>query len=270
MMKQLLVSRMSATQNTFFVVNEFDQAWAEELKHWDNQRKVSFARWLCGHYFGFQTDGLLFIKPDPRYDFAWEFYNSDGSHADMCGNAARCATLYFDQRVQQQSSIDFLTGAGPVKGQVQGKNCVRIEMPPVLEVTMMTVNGQSGVFAHTGVPHFVLELSPDPDIAKKLRKVSDFGPHGANITFIQNLSENALEAVTFERGVEGFTQACGTGAVAAAVAFQAQRGSKEFVTVRMPGGELKIEVGQVNQRPYLTGTVQFEFDLSHWSYDEKF
>jgi diaminopimelate epimerase len=188
----------------------------------------------------------------------------------MCGNAARCATLYFNQRVEPKGTVQFLTGAGAVEGKILTSDRVQIEMPPVLEIKAMTVYGIPGVFTHTGVPHFVLEQAPNADIAKKLRTVSDFGPSGANITFVEVLKENLLAAVTFERGVEGFTQACGTGAVAAAVYVQNKLGSQSFVTVRMPGGELKIEGGQVKQRPYLTGPVQFEFDLSHWSYDEKF
>lgn len=268
-MSELFVSRMSATDNTFFIVNGFDPAWTEVLSQWDESKKIIFTKKMCRRYFGFHTDGLLFLRPHASYDFAWEFYNSDGSSAEMCGNAARCAVLYFHQRINDRKSVEFLTGAGPVGGEVLPSGEVRVQMPPIRSSRQLIAQNVSGVFTQTGVPHFVIEREPDSELARQLRKADDFGPAGANITFIHDLEGSSLSAVTFERGVEGFTQACGTGAVAAAVAFGLKAQSSSLVTVRMPGGELKIENVQVNQRPYLTGPAQFEFDLSHWSHDEK-
>jgi len=260
----LQVSRMSGTQNTFFVANIFDSSWAQVFKTIKESDKIRLAKFLCEGFYGFHTDGLLFIRPEPKFDFAWDFYNNDGSHAEMCGNAARCATLFFHQRVKAQKQTRFLTGAGEITGEVLSPELVKVEMTQVSETREMTVLGKKGFYVNTGVPHFVLEQKPDADLARQLRQVSDFGPAGANITFAENRKEKYLEAVTFERGVENYTQACGTGAVAAAMYLQSKSGKKDFIEVQMPGGKLRIENAETGKRPFLTGPVKFEFDLNHW------
>lgn len=262
----LTVSRISGAQNTFFIANVFDPAWAKVFSELTTNEKAKLAEFLCESFFGFHTDGLLFVRPEKGYDFAWDFYNSDGSFAEMCGNAARCATWYFHQKVKPQKTLRFLTGAGEISGEVLSNDSVRVEMTQVSETKKMTVLGQEGFYVNTGVPHFVIPQKPDADLSKKLRKVPDFGPAGANITFIQNLKDHFAEAVTFERGVEDFTQACGTGAVAAAMYLQSLNGPRKLIEVQMPGGLLKIENAESFKRPFLTGPVKFEFDLEHWEF----
>jgi diaminopimelate epimerase len=134
-------------------------------------------------------------------------------------------------------------------------------MTQISPTQRMTVLGTSGLYVNTGVPHFVIEQKPDTELSRRLRKVTDFGPPGANITFVQNLTNTSLEAVTFERGVEDYTQACGTGAVAAAMYLQNQKGPQNSIEVHMPGGVLKIENATAGSRPFLTGPVQIEFDM---------
>lgn len=260
----LPVTRMSGAQNTFFIANVFDPKWSQVFPSLTKQEKARVAAYLCESFYGFKTDGLLFVRPEPNFDFAWDFYNSDGSYAEMCGNAARCATLFFYEKVQQKKFLKFLTGAGAITGEVLSKDSVRVEMTQISETKEMTVFGKKGFYVNTGVPHFVLEQKPDADLSKQLRKVSDFGPSGANITFAENLKDQYLEAVTFERGVENYTQACGTGAVAAAMYLQSKKGRKDFVEVLMPGGLLRIENAESGKQPFLTGPVRTEFDIDHW------
>lgn len=257
----LKVSRVSGAQNTFFIANIFDSQWAALYSSWDEVRKIDFAKFLCGGFFDFHTDGILFIRPEKNFDFAWDFYNADGSHAEMCGNAARCATYFFHEKVEPKNKMKFLTGAGEIAGEVIGPSAVKIEMTAISDPHKMNVLGVPGYFVNTGVPHFIIEQKPDADLSRKLRKVSDFGPAGSNITFVENLTDHSLDAVTFERGVEDFTQACGTGAVAAAMYLQELKGMKNSVEVRMPGGVLKIENAKVGSRPMLTGPVRIEFEL---------
>lgn len=262
--KGLRVTRMSGAQNTFFVANVFDSSWAKVYSSLDENLKARIASHLCKSFFGFHTDGLLFLRPEKGFDFAWDFYNSDGSHAEMCGNAARCATLFFHEKVKAQKEHQFLTGAGKITGQVLGPEQVKVEMTKISETKQMSVLGKSGFYVNTGVPHFILAQAPDADLAKRLRKVGDFGPAGANITFVENISEQSLSAVTFERGVENYTQACGTGAVAAAMYLQSLNGQKPLVSVTMPGGTLEIENAETGRQPYLIGPAKIEFDLDHW------
>ncbi len=259
--KGLRISRLSGAQNTFFLVNGFEASWSKLLHLWNDSDKIEFARFVCQELPDFKTDGVLFLKPHRPLDFAWEFYNADGSHADMCGNAARCAALFFAEKVKPQKEMKFLTGAGEIAGQVLAQNTVRIQMTEISPLQTMTVLGETGLFVNTGVPHFVIEKKPDADLARSLRTVSDFGPPGANITFVQNLTSTRVEAVTFERGVEDFTRACGTGAVASAMYLQNQFGLQNSIEVHMPGGVLKIENARPGQRPFLTGPVDYEFDM---------
>lgn len=259
--KGLKVSRVSGAQNTFFIANIFESQWATAYPRMTDSDRAELARLLCENESTPKTDGLLFLRPEPQFDFAWDFYNSDGSHAEMCGNAARCATYFFHEKVKSLPKMRFLTGAGEVSGEVLSLESVRVQMTEVSDTRKMIVSGEQGFFVNTGVPHFVIEKKPDAELSRRLRKVTDFGPAGSNITFVENLTEAGLQAVTFERGVEDFTQACGTGAVAAAMYLQEQKGMKNSIEVRMPGGVLKIENARTGERPFLTGPVQFEFDM---------
>jgi len=260
----LSVSRMSGAENTFFVINALTSPWAELFSKMNDSDKRALAGRLCQGFFGFHTDGILFLCPEKKCDFAWDFFNSDGSKAEMCGNAARCATLYYYQKVAQQKQIKFLTGAGEISGEVLSPNQVRVQMTEISPSKQMTVLGHNGYFVNTGVPHFVLEEAHEEEVAVRLRQVSDFGPAGANITFVEDLRSDFLKAVTFERGVENWTRACGTGAVAAAMYLQSLKGNRDSVQVQMPGGLLTIQGARSGQRPFLTGPTQFDFDLENW------
>ena len=95
---QLTFTRMSGAKNTFFIV---DCTGDENLGAWHKlslSEKENMAQKLCLGFDDNHTDGLIFLvpnqKPDEKTDFAWQFFNADGSHADMCGNAARCVTLF--------------------------------------------------------------------------------------------------------------------------------------------------------------------------------
>lgn len=255
-------TRASGAGNTFFIANVFDKNWSENFSKLSDQDKANFARQVCEGDSKLKTDGLLFVRPEPGFDFAWDFYNSDGSRAEMCGNAARCATLFFYDRVKKKSPLRFKTIAGEIVGEVLSSGLIRVQMTKVHDIKKMTVLGKPGFFVNSGVPHFVIEEKPDADLARRLRKVNDFGPPGANITFVTKKSSTAVDAVTFERGVEDFTQACGTGAVAATMWLQDSEGEMSTAKVRMPGGELTVENAKAGSRPLLSGPTQLEFELN--------
>lgn len=258
-MKSLRVTRVSGAQNTFFIADSINGDWKSIYPSLSVEEKRKIAIHLC--QLDPKTDGFLFLIPQSEFDFAWDFFNSDGSFAEMCGNAARCATILFYKKIDQKKNIRFFTGAGDIGAEVLNEETIKVEMSPISQLKKMTVLNCEGLWVDTGVPHFVIERSPDASLARQLRKVSDFGAQGSNITFVQNLGSQSLEAVTFERGVEDFTRACGTGAVAAAVYFQDKKGNRETVNVCMPGGVLVVQSNHAGKRPYLTGNVEIEFDL---------
>lgn len=261
----LKLTRASGAQNTFYLINAFEPEAGNKFRQFSEKQKQELARKVCLGFDEFSTDGLLFIYPkslaDKKYDFAWDFYNSDGSHAEMCGNAARCATLFYHEKIKPEQTVHFFTGAGEISGTVLNSNKVKIEMTPVSQPQVLKVLGHEGLFVNTGVPHFVICEQANEDLAKSLRKAPEFGCAGANITFVQILDAQKLTAVTFERGVERFTRACGTGAVAAAF-YLRQKEAGSGVFVLMPGGELFVENIHQGKRPFLTGPVKLEFEMT--------
>lgn len=247
--------RMSGTQNTFWFADTFN---ATGLTISD---KKSIARRMCAGYFGLKTDGLIFLRKAKGFDFGWDFYNSDGSDAEMCGNAARCATKFFHEKVKAKKKIVFETTAGKIEGEVLKGDKVKVLMTKISEPKVMNVLGIKGFYVNTGVPHFVIPMNPNASLARKLRQVTDFGKAGANITFVEDIKARSLKAVTFERGVEDFTQACGTGAVAAAMFLQHEMGKQNKISVHMPGGDLTIENAIAGKQPNLIGEVKFEMSV---------
>lgn len=258
---QLSFTRTSGTRNTFFITHVQSGLWKDLYPKLIKEEKQNLTRKLCGSFHGFKTDGLLFLYDHKDYDFAWDFFNSDGSFAEMCGNAARCASLYYWKKIKSQKNIHFFTGAGDIDAEVISDGIIKVTMSKISEPVKKTVLGIEGLFLDTGVPHFVIEKTADRELAKKLRQVNDFGASGANITFVEDLKSDSLKAVTFERGVEDYTQACGTGAVASAMYYQAQKNISDDILIHMPGGDLQVQNAKAGTRPLLTGPAQIEFEI---------
>lgn len=259
----LELTRVSGTENTFFIVNGFDRKTAELFDGLELSKKISTIRWICNEIPGFQTDGFLVLRSSPSADFRWDFWNSDGSFAEMCGNAARCATLFFDREIASKGKIRFETGAGIIHGQVVDKEQVEVEMTEVKEICPSHIlsSGEKVFYTNTGVPHVVLESAVDLALAQRIRNDQTLLPSGTNVTFVSSVQKASCEAVTFERGVEGLTKACGTGAVAAALYLQNKNGPTVSTEVRMPGGLLTVREASLNRKPSLLGPAQIEFKL---------
>jgi diaminopimelate epimerase len=221
-MREFPFSKMSGAGNDFIFVDHRDVAW----EAWD---LPEVARKLCRRRISVGADGFLLVVPpkDSGNDFGWRFFNADGSEGEMCGNAARCVARFAVMKGLASSPMRFETLSGPIEARVEGE-MVRIRMgdPRDLrkDVTVL-IAGQAPrlVCVNTGVPHavhFVAEVeSVDVvGLGRTLRYHDAFAPHGTNANFAQVLDANTLKVRTYERGVEDETLACGTGAVASAVA----------------------------------------------------
>lgn len=249
--------------NDFIVLNLLD---VETREHWVKSGSRTFATLatqLCDRHFSIGADGFFALVPpvDPRHQFRWEFFNSDGSRAEMCGNAARCAALVYSISTGGvQKDIIFENENETVKcrwmeslvPQISAKIGVSLSHSPTLLQSGIFL-GTQGQLVHAGVPHFCIpskrkpELKEIKEISSALRQLKAFGPKGANVTYFW-IEENSqsLGAVTYERGVEDFTLACGTGAMAAASA-HAHALSLAVpwnLTVKMPGGALVVSKSQ--------------------------
>lgn len=231
---------------------------------------------LCHRQFGVGADGLILLVPctSGKADWAWQFWNSDGSDAEMCGNGARCFARFI-QRVTQWSrpTLTFESAAGVISAAFEGERVtVGLTAPRDfrLRETVETKAGPVEVSSvNTGVPHAVVFV-PDADQAmvqergRELRFHPHFGPRGTNVNFVQLLGPGQIRVRTYERGVEGETLACGTGVSASALVSSLVHGFPSPVEVRVQGGDqLRVEFEVQDERPSqvrLNGPATFVFE----------
>jgi diaminopimelate epimerase len=217
------------------------------------------------------ADGVVFIENSstPGVDFKWDFYNADGSEAEMCGNASRCVARYALQRGIGTSPLNFETKAGVITARILDGLQVEVELPApkILERDIDVVVGEhikiKVDLINSGVPHAVRE-SEDwedeylDDMGRYLRNLPHFQKYGgANATFYEVKGANEILSATFERGVEGITMACGTGAVAAATAAILKEQAKSPVMVHVPGGTLIVSYSVGDAFAMLSGEARF-------------
>jgi diaminopimelate epimerase len=190
----------------------------------------------------------------------------------MCGNAGRCACRYAFLKEWVGENLSLEADDGVHQAQVAGDR-VRLEMrdPVVLNQETELRHGEEtfrGISIDTGVPHVVLWVddvdSVEVDsIGRAFRFARDFQPEGTNVNFVQILGRSRVKMRTYERGVEAETLACGTGAVAAGLAANLQRGALSPVEVQVPGGTLAVgfvaEEG-VMKRVSLEGDARIVFE----------
>ena len=232
------------------------------------------------------ADGMIVIVPAPGdEDFGMLFYNEDGSVGEMCGNGARCVARYGLEHglARDPARIRVRTAAGLVTARrIDAERYeVRLNDPSVVDLHRH-VPAQGRVFdcayvelGEPGIPHAVVE-TPSADFddldalrerGRALRRSPSF-PRGANVSFVCMTGERRVRAITFERGVEDFTLACGTGCGAIAVTLTLRGRLPEGpVTIDMPGGELSVRLSREGRRVHdvlLTGptAVTGEYDDS--------
>jgi diaminopimelate epimerase len=213
-------TKMSGAGNDFVVIDDRDERLGVGPE--------GLARAVCPRRTSVGADGLIVVgPPNGDEDFSMRYYNADGSEADLCGNGARCVArfahgLSFASRVMRFSSRAGLHGAEITDAGVS----VTMPAPPAAPRAIEVPLGGERVGAFyvvVGVPHVVVfrrDVSA-VDVAAdgaRIRRDGAAGPTGANVDFVQLLSGGRIRMRTYERGVEAETLACGTGAVASAVA----------------------------------------------------
>ena len=212
----------------------------------------ALARRLCAQHTSLGADGLMLIVPAERGgDYGMRFYNADGSLGEMCGNGARCICRYGYEHGLAGETQRVETTAGLVTGRRVDKTRYRVRLndPSVLDLHRAYLE-----LGDPGIPHAVVrlddwdarEVGALRELGRALRFASAF-PKGANVSFVRVLGPDALKAVTFERGVEDFTLACGTGcgSIVSALTLLGLVSGRE-VSVEMPGGTLSVSVTAEN------------------------
>lgn len=255
----------SAAGNTFAILDTFHSPEWKALKDLSSHRRSEVLRRLCEDVTPF-VDGVFFLSLSAQGSeySQWDFYNRDGSPAEMCGNAARCAFDYlFEGRPRTPEELFLNTKIGMIIGRKLEDGQIQVQWEiPSLDLQHMKIQLSEKVYEgdliNTGVPHFLVQEMIDHDQAKSLRFHSSFGDQGTNVTFVKMLDSVMIQAWTYERGVEKQTASCGTGAVAAAIWAQKMNFPKtNRFYVKMPGGTLCVDLNlQQNNQICLTSFVE--------------
>jgi len=264
--------KVQAAGNDFVLFEETGAAIAQSFSQETIKR-------LCDRHTGVGADGVIVLwQQDSHWN--WRFYNSDGSEADLCGNAARCVGRWFFDKEPEKKEFHWRGNIGNFSARLEADskisvtwpqtNIVRYDVPEdLLEwVAGFNDHGLAGVYWwNVGVPHLILvnhetwSLEQRLHVNAPLRAFASLGSEGANLTW---LSARSMEVVTYERGVESETLACGSGAVAAFLSFQEFcRENKrlpipESAAFKFPGGVLEVS-RQSNSSVWLTGDATVVF-----------
>lgn len=216
---------------------------------------AELARRLCDRHRGIGADGVLSLLPsrDPRAELRLHIWNADGSAAEMCGNGLRCVVRHVrGERAEAPLSVD--TDAGLREGRVVPDGRVEVGLGQPHSGRRLTFENDGkvlhGLMVSMGNPHFVLDPRPGSDLRAEalalgpwLQRRPEF-PESTNVEFMRP-SADGLELWVYERGA-GLTEACGTGAAAAAVAADALGlGPRSGpLRIRLPGGALEVSLAR--------------------------
>ena len=201
------ISKYSANGNDFVICHALEK-----------KDRSALAVELCDRQNGIGADGFIVLIPNAENDFEWEFYNSDGSEAAMCGNGSRACAHYAYINEIAPKKMAFLTGAGVIKASIvkahgKKKAIVKSELtPPRILDKEIVFNDKSWWLIDTGVPHLVHFTNDintfNIEKAQELRN-----KYNANVN-IASIEDGNIRVRTYERGVEAETLACGTGMAA--------------------------------------------------------
>ncbi|MDQ1913172.1 diaminopimelate epimerase [Paenibacillus sp. GD4] len=271
-------TKMQGLGNDFVVLSGHEELPADA---------AALARRLCDRHFGIGADGLVFILPSAQGDYMMRIINSDGSEAEQCGNAIRCAAKYIYDNGMVDRSRETLVietiGAGlqPVELTIEdgAVTAVRVDMgEPILKGTSIpTTIDQERIVEHPvvvdgkefrftavsmGNPHCVIfvedAVGTDLHLWGPKLEHHPYFPKRTNVEFVTVKSRNYADMRVWERGA-GSTLACGTGACATLVAGVLTGHSDRISTVSLKGGELLIEWNEENNRVYMTGPAETVF-----------
>ena len=270
-------TKMQGLGNDYVYVNCFKEKIADPS---------ALAEKISDRHFGVGSDGLIMINPSDKADFEMEMYNADGSRGEMCGNGIRCVAKYvYDYGLTDKTSISVET-LGGIKyldltvedGKV---SLVKVDMGrPELEPSRIpvvaegdravdepiTVDGKEYrmTCVSMGNPHAVVYVDCDvkelplEEIGPGFEHHERF-PKRVNTEFVRVLDRKTVEMRVWERG-SGETLACGTGACAVAVSSALNGLTEDEVTVKLLGGDLRIQWDRERDTVYMTGPAAVVFD----------
>ncbi|WP_127718453.1 diaminopimelate epimerase [Halobacteriovorax sp. HLS] len=254
MSSKISFEKYCATGNDFVVVDN-------RTNSFDPKNKQLWQK-VCDRRFGVGADGVLFFNDSSKYDFEMVYLNADGGEVGMCGNGARALTTFASKIQFDKRSFSFKTRNGVYESEVLKSGEVKLQMTELYDESRYEVSdlleSNASFFVNTGVAHsvFFVDSVKELDISKLGSRVryDERFVDGCNANFVQVQGEGSLALRTYERGVEGETLACGTGAVASAIAYRKLFKEIDSIGIKVMGGELRVlfEEGNV----FLCGKAQ--------------
>jgi len=252
-------SKLTAAGNDFILV--------------DNRRKIiadkeceALAKKLCDRKYSIGADGLILLEKSVFKDFKMKYFNSDGSHACMCGNGGRSVAKFAHDLGIVDLKMVFETDAGIVNAEILPTDRDRVKLdlydPKGLnrDISIEASGKKFNVdFINTGVPHVVAFVDDIGSIdvvkyGKIIRYHETFSPTGTNVNFVKVAKDGTLFVRTYERGVEDETLACGTGITASGIISVLKGFVKSPVTVIAKGGD-KLSVSLRNSSNKISDVV---------------
>ncbi len=276
----LRFTKMHGLGNDYVYINCMDQYTGKLM-----QGLCRTARLISDRHFGIGSDGLVLILPSEIADFRMRIFNSDGSEAEMCGNAIRCVGKYvYDNGLTGKTSINVETLSGIRKLDMMVRNgkvaLVKVDMgEPILSPADIPVISDKPRFisqpveidddicrvtcVSMGNPHAVIFVEkvdrfPLEKVGPKIENHSLF-PRKINAEFAQVINKDTIKMRVWERGA-GETMACGTGACAVLVASVLNGFCMRKAAIRLLGGDLFIEWSETENHVYMTGPAVKVFD----------
>ena len=260
--------KMNGAGNDFVIINNMEEKIpAEKFPY--------VAKTLCERHLSIGADGFMVVEnPNnpSEADYRMVFYNSDGSMGEMCGNGARCICRYGYEKGLAGEVQRVETTAGIVTGERIDKRLYRVRLNDPCNLRLdepVEIDGKTYICSYIelgnpGIPHCVVPISNLKDypeaqlfeLGRKLRYYKGY-PKGANVNFCEIIGKDHIFERTYERGVEDFTYACGTGtgSVVTVLTLKGKVSGKN-VKVDMTGGTLFIDVEREEDKIknlYLTG-----------------
>lgn len=255
-MRKFSFSKYSGCGNDFILIDNRQRIFPYEDR--------SLIAKLTHRRLGIGADGIILLETSDSEDFAVRILNADGSEAEMCGNGIRCLGKFIKELNIDGNQFSIETLERVVSIEFNGEN-ISVGMGSSKdEKWEIDLDSMKIDYLNTGVPHAILFTDDLGSIdlttlGPKVRHHKEFQPKGTNFNLAQ-LKEGQMWMRTFERGVEGETLACGTGATAVALAASRKYGLKSPVKVHTRSGEiLEITFDDQWSKIFLSGPAHLIF-----------